>query len=180
MIMDILSATYTAFSAVDGHYEYCVMPQGAKNAANHFATLVEKRFGPLRDDTTFPSEKMFVYQDDVLNYSPDLLSHLLLQQKIYNIMRETNLIFKIAKTHINYKQQRVLGHILTKDGRYPDPSLTQTITSLVKPTSLLGIQSLLGLAQVAREYIPALATVIEPIQRLSKKGIDITTSDTDS
>jgi hypothetical protein len=35
---------------VDGHWEYTVMPQGVKNAANHFATLVERRFGPIRDD----------------------------------------------------------------------------------------------------------------------------------
>jgi hypothetical protein len=84
-------------------------------------------------------------------------------------MKPIYIIFKIAKTtQINYKQQRVLDHILTKNSRLPDPSLTKAITSLVKR-----IQSLLGLAQVAHEYIPALATLIEPIQRLSKKGIDI-------
>jgi hypothetical protein len=84
-----------------------------------------------------------------------------------------HLIFKIAKSHVNYRQQRVLGHILTKDGRFPDPSLTETITNLAKPTNLQQIQSLLGLAQVAREYIPALSTLLEPIQKLTKKGTDI-------
>jgi hypothetical protein len=52
-----------------------VMPQEAKNAANHFATLVERKFGPLRDDSTTPMQKIFVYQDDVLNYTPTFLEH---------------------------------------------------------------------------------------------------------
>jgi hypothetical protein len=171
--MHILSAKYTAFSAVDGHWEYAVMPQGAKNAASHFAALVEEAFGSLRDDLSNPFQKMMVYQDDILNFSTTLVDQLLQQQKIYNIMRDYGLIFKIIKAHINYKTQRVLGHILTKDGRFPDPSLTKTIKELARPTTLQGIQSLLGLAQVAREYIPALATMIAPIQALSKKGVDV-------
>jgi transposase InsO family protein len=176
MLMDILSGSYTAFSAVDKHYEYKVMPMGAKNAASHFASMVEDGFGPIRDNTEFPDEKMFVYQDDILNHSHKLRDHLLLQQKIYDRMRKLQLIFKISKSHINYKQQRVLGHILTKDGRFPDPSLTDTITKLATPVNLKEIQSLLGLAQVAREYIPALTTLLEPIQRLTKKGTDIVKS----
>jgi len=168
--MEEFSRPFTAFSAVDAHYEYKVMPQGAKNAANHFASLVETAFGHLRDNKL---QKMMVYQDDILNFSDDLEQHLLLQQIIYNTMREYRLIFKIVKAHLNYKTQRVLGHILTKNGRLPDPSLIKSICDLVKPKNLVGIQSLLGLAQVAREYIPALATLIEPIQALSKKGIDV-------
>jgi hypothetical protein len=51
VIVDILSSTYTAFSAVDGHYEYVVMPQGARNAANHFARMVENAFGIYKNTT---------------------------------------------------------------------------------------------------------------------------------
>jgi hypothetical protein len=68
MIMDLISNTYTAFSKVDGHYEYVVMPQGAKNAANHFARMVEKAFG-IYKNTTSTTHKMMFYQDDILNFS---------------------------------------------------------------------------------------------------------------
>jgi hypothetical protein len=170
--MDILSSTYTAFSAVDGHYEYVVMPQGARNAANHFARMVENAFG-IYKNTTSTTHKMMFYQDDILNFSNNFMHHLEMQQMIFERMTEYSLIFKIAKSHINYKTQRVLGHILTKDGRLPDPSLIKTICELQKPTNLQQVQSLLGLAQVAREYIAGLATLIEPIQALSKKGVDI-------
>jgi len=172
-VMDEMSRKYTAFSAVDNHYEYIVMPMGAKNSANHFAHIVQEAFGDLKTQAESSEKKMFFYQDDILNYSNSLRYQLITQQAIYDILRDYNLLFKIIKTHFNYKTQRVLGHVLTADGRLPDPSLTKTIRELVRPTSLQGIQSLLGLAQVAREYIPALATIIAPLQALSRKGIDV-------
>jgi hypothetical protein len=55
---------------------------------------------------------MMHYQDDILNFSHGLLDHLTMQQKIYDKMNEFKLIFKIAKAHINYKTQRVLGQLL--------------------------------------------------------------------
>ena len=75
--------------------------------------------------------------------------------------------------HINYTTQRVLGYIVSKEGRRVDPSLVDAINKLAPPKTLQAIQSLLGLAQVAREYIPAMATVIAPLQALSMKGIDV-------
>jgi hypothetical protein len=50
---------------------------------------------------------------------------------------------------------------MTKHGRLPDPALINNIINLASPTDLKGIQSLLGLAQVAREYIPNL-TLLNP------------------
>jgi hypothetical protein len=92
------------------------------------------------------------YQDYILNFSNSLEDHLIMQQEIYDKMTEYRLIFKIIKAHIDYKSQRVLGQFLTKGGRLPDPSLVKTICELQQPKTLQQIQSLLGLAQVAREY----------------------------
>jgi hypothetical protein len=124
--------------------------QVARNAANHFARMVENAFG-IYKNTTSTTHKMMFYQDDILNFSNNFMHHLEMQQMIFERMTEYSLIFKIAKSHINYKTQRVLGHILTKDGRLPDRSLIKTICELQKPTNLQQVQSLLGLAQVARE-----------------------------
>ena len=70
----------------------------------------------------------------------------------------------------------MLGHICSKEGRTPDPSLVAAITKLKSPHDVAGVRSLLGLAQVAREYIPGLAVLLEPIQRLVKKGVGNITS----
>ena len=116
---------------------------------------------------------MSVYQDDVCNFSDDLLENLHLQQEIYDIMETNTLVFKSVKGHLNYTTQHILGHIMSKEGRTPDPSLVRTINSLAKPTTLEAVRSCLGLAQVAREYVHNLAEVIAPIQQLARKGVDI-------
>jgi hypothetical protein len=79
------------------------------------------------------------------------------------------MVLKISKTHLNFRNMKILGHILSPDGRTVDPGLVKDIQNLQVPTDLKGVQSLLGLVQVAREYIPNLSTIIAPIQELTKK-----------
>ena len=116
---------------------------------------------------------MSVYQDDVCNFDDDLLQHLDCQQDIYDIMEDNTLVFKSIKGHLNYSTQRILGHIMSKAGRAPDPTLVSTINNLAKPTTLEAVRSCLGLAQVAREYVHNLADIIAPIQQMARKGVDI-------
>ena len=160
---------FTAFSTPHGHFEYLCMGQGLKNAANFFARIVHEMFSSLQ----IKGKSMSVYQDDVCNFDDDLLQHLDLQQEIYDIMEDNTLVFKSIKGHLNYTTQRILGHIMSKEGRAPDPTLVSTINNLAKPTTLEGVRSCLGLAQVAREYIHDLADIIAPIQQLARKGVDI-------
>jgi len=160
---------FTAFSTPHGHFEYLCMGQGLKNAANFFAKLVHEMFYSLQIE----GKSMSVYQDDVCNFSDDLLQHLDLQQEIYDIMEDNTLVFKSVKGHLNYSSQRILGHIMSKEGRAPDPTLVSTINNLAKPTTLEGVRSCLGLAQVAREYVHDLAEILSPIQQLARKGVDV-------
>jgi len=160
---------FTGFSTPHGHFEYLCMGQGLKNAANFFARIVHEMFYSLQIE----GKSMSVYQDDVCNFSDDLIAHLILQQEIYDIMEDNTLVFKSIKGHLNYSTQRILGHIMSKDGRAPDPTLISTITSLARPKTLEAIRSCLGLAQVAREYIHNLADIIAPIQQMARKGVDI-------
>ena len=77
------------------------------------------------------------YQDYMLSFTNALLDHLVMQQQIYDCMREFTLIFKIVKAHIYYKTQRVLGNILTNDGRLSITNKTiLLIPDLFKPFRL--------------------------------------------
>jgi hypothetical protein len=143
------------------------MPQGTRNSATFWAKVVKETFQHLEHLA------LIVYQDDILNHDTDLLSHLLLQQVTYDTIRTRNMKLKLAKTHQNYRTMRVLGHILTPEGRIVDPNLVKTILDLQPPRDLKQVQSVLGLIQVAREYIPGLANIIAPIQALARKGVDI-------
>jgi hypothetical protein len=97
-----------------------------------------------------------------------------MQQEIYDIIGKNNMCLKASKTFMNYASQRILGHILSKHGRCPDPRAIAAITNLKTPLSSIDeIRSMVGHALVVREYIPALSDIIAPIQALMKKGVDI-------
>jgi DNA-binding MarR family transcriptional regulator len=163
------SREYTGFLTVHGNYEYLVMPQGHKSAACHFGRMVYEVFKPMRD----AGRELGVYQDDTSNFADDFLSHLQVQEGQYKIMMANSLTFKASKAHLNYKSQRILGHIMSKHGRTVDPERRKAILLLAVPKTLTHLQSVLGMAQHCREYIPSMSNVIEPMQRLCKKGVDI-------
>ena len=158
----------TAFSTPDGHYQYRVMTMGSKNAANIWAGIVHEVFGDISLD------ELIVYQDDLVNHaSASLANHLRVQQTIYNRCRTKHMILKPDKTFFNFAAQKILGHVLSKEGRRVDPSLVEAILNVSPPQDISSVRSLLGLAQVAREYLPRLATELEPIQALTRKGVNI-------
>jgi hypothetical protein len=135
----------------------------------HLARIISERFTHL-----LHQKKVIVYQHDVLNHDcASFASHYDSQQNIYDVARENTFLFKAVKTHLNYRKQKVLGHIVSKQGRTVDPRLERDIIALKPPHDLQGVQQLLGMVQQAREYIHELTHIVEPIQRLVRKDIDI-------
>jgi hypothetical protein len=156
------SRAYTAFQTPDDAVQYTVAAQGLKNSAVVFARVINESFKDL-------TGKYFFYQDDLLVYATGLWNHIDTLLRVFQRCEEKNMVLKISKTHLNYRNMKILGHILSPDGRTVDPGLVKDIHNLEAPKTLQGVQSLLGLIQVAREYIPNLSTIIAPIQELTKK-----------
>eukprot|EP01034_Spumella_vulgaris_P022164 gene22164-28272_t len=159
----------TAFTTPGGHYQYTVMPQGARNAATYWAQMIAEVF----ESMLTRNAPLIVYQDDIGNRAKELVEHLEVQQEIYGIMTSQSMIFKPSKMHCNYRTQRILGHVLSGSGRVPDPKTIEAVTQLKPPTNLKEVRSVLGLFQYAREYIENMSTIMAPIQALTKKGVDI-------
>jgi hypothetical protein len=161
----------TAFSTPDAHLQYKVMPQGVKSAACVWARTIANIFVDL-----LYTHKILIYQDDVCNRAKLFEEHALTQQAIYDKLRAHRMIYKTTKTTINFPSQKLLGHVMDHRGRSVDPNLTKHIRELAPPRNLTDVQSILGLAKVATEYVSELATIISPIQDLCRKGVNIRAS----
>lgn len=162
ILMDNLSSSYTAFTTPDGRFEYTVMVQGAVNSASIWARVIHKTLEELNN---LPIKW---YQDDIVNHaSGSIIEHLDTQQRLYNTLRRDNMTLKRSKTFMNFRAQKILGHIVSKRGREADPETISAITSLRPPQSVSGVRQVLGLAQVVREYVPEMGRIIAPIQQLS-------------
>jgi len=152
---------YTAFTTPTGRFQYCCAPQGAKNSASDWARAIDRVLSPMR------GQSASWFQDDTNNYAfRDLIDHVDTQQMLFDCLLPARMTLKPSKHHANYPALKILGFICMPNGRRPDPGLVEAVLQLRAPSSLTAVRSFLGLAQVAREFIPALATIVEPIQRL--------------
>jgi len=164
-----MDGNITAFGLQNpnGHYEYLVMPMGFKNAPAVWCRIMEMVFNGI------PLTEIVKYLDDICNHVDDFIGHVITQRKMYLALEEHNITVKPSKSHLNMKKVKLLGNIMSKEGRRPDPNLIKAIMDLDRPFTLPQVLSLSGLVNVARDYIPALATIMQPIYALRIKGIDI-------
>lgn len=78
----------TAFQTHGGHYKYLVMPFGLTNAPSTFQSIMNSLFtGLLR-------KYVLVFFDDILIYSPDLLSHISHLHTVFSILQKNQLLLK--------------------------------------------------------------------------------------
>ena len=166
-LKDPKSRELTGFSTHEDHYVFTCMPQGVATAAEVWAEVVSQTF------TDLLILEMFFYQDDIFVYANGLTAHLSLYEQIFDRMIARGMVYKPSKYHANYRMMKCLGHVLTEDGRYPDPELVRAITDLGIPQDQSAVRSLVALAIVAKEYVHSMSEVIAPLQDLMKKDVDV-------
>ena len=155
----------TAFKTHNRHLQFAVLPQGFINSPSIFSRMIAKTFEGMDRD------KFSAYIDDVLNHTDDFKDHLSVQQEMYDRLRDSRLTVKVAKTHLNQTRVKFLGHILTKDGRLPDPKAVEAISEWRDPKSTKEVRSFLGATLYYREYIYQYADMAMPLYELIRKGV---------
>jgi hypothetical protein len=155
----------TAFKTHDRHLQFAVLPQGFINSPSVFCRLIARTFEGIG------REGFSAYIDDVLNHTDDFQSHLELQQNIYDRLCGAQLTLKLSKTHLNYERVKFLGHILTAEGRLPDPEAVEAINEWANPTTTKEVRSFLGSTLYYREYIHEYSDMAMPLYDLIKKGV---------
>ena len=155
----------TAFKTHNRHLQFAVLPQGFINSPSIFCRLIARTFEGM------DRKKFSAYIDDVLNHTEEFEEHVLVQQDLYDRLRENQLTLKMTKTHLNYKEVKFLGHILTKEGRLPDPEAVEAILEWKDPTTAKEVRSFLGATLYYREYIHRYADMAMPLYELIRKGV---------
>ena len=134
----------TAFRTRYGHYEFLVLSFGLTNAPATFMALMHTVLHPLLDVC------VIVYLDDILIYSKDPAEHLQHLEQVLKLLCENQLYGKLSKCDFFQSQVNFLGHIISADGIAVEPIKIEAIQSWPTPTSLLDVQSFLGLANFYR------------------------------
>ena len=155
----------TAFKTHNRHLQFSVLPQGFINSPSVFCRLIAKTFEGV------DRRRFSAYIDDVLNHTEDFETHIGVQQDMYDRLRSSQLTLKLSKTHLNYSEVKFLGHILTKEGRLPDPKAVEAIREWADPTTAKEVRSFLGATLYYREYIYQYSDMAMPLYDLIRKGV---------
>jgi hypothetical protein len=68
---------------------------------------------------------------------------------------------------------KVLGHIMCRAGKLPDPELVRAVNDWSIPIDQGEVRSLVGLVVYVKSYIKDMAHIMEPLLELMKKGVNV-------
>src|SRR3989337_3121640 len=114
-----------------------------------------------------------VYLDDVIIYSKTLDEHVKNVRTVFRLISNAILQIKQKKCQFFKKEISFLGHRISEKGIQMDPEKIMAMQKVVPPTNLKEVQSILGLFNYYRNFVPDFAKVASPIYKLLKKGIQI-------
>jgi hypothetical protein len=130
----------TTFSTRYGLYEFTVMSFGLTNASAYFMNLMNKVFMEYLD------RFVIVFIDDILIYSKSDSDHEEHLSLVLQKLRDSQLYAKCSKCEFWIDEVPFLGHIISNGGISVDPAKVKEIMSWSISTTVMEIQSFLGLA----------------------------------
>ena len=152
----------TAFSTMDGHFEFRVMPFGLTNAPATFQRFMTTVINGIKFT--------IVYIDDILVYSELWEDHLKSLREVLQRCRDYNITLKLSKCHFLRPEVRFLGHVINRDGQNVDPEKSRVIEQYPIPKSICELRRYLGMANHYRRFVDHFAQKAAPLYRLLQKG----------
>ena len=111
-----------------------------------------------------------LFVDDILLYSKTLEDHVRHLRQLCKTLRQHHLFLNPDKCHVCQVEVNYLGNLVGREGVRPQPDRTQALEEWPEPQNVTELKSFLGLLGFCRRYIPDLAQIAVPLNRLLKKG----------
>ena len=103
-----------------------------------------------------------IYIVDIVIFSKTIEEHLTHLQEVFRRLRDAN---------VKLNPEKYLGHVVTPEGIFPDPSKVEVVKNFPTPASLKELKSFLGLANYYRRFIRGFSEISSPLNALTKKGV---------
>ena len=153
-----------AFVSSYGKWEYKRCPFGLAQTPVYFQRLVNEVFSGF----TFT----FGYLDDILVFSPDMVSHLEHLRCLFERLRTTDLKLKEVKCNFLIRHIQYLGHIVLGEGITPIPKKLNSIQKMLPPNTPKEIKQFLGLIGYYRKFMPRFSDLARPLNALTRKYVE--------
>lgn len=109
--------------------------------------------------------------DDIIIHGRDEEEHNARLHKVLKKLSEAGLTVNKDKCQFNMSELVFMGHKLSGRGISPSEEKVRAVRDARKPQNVAEVRSFLGLVQYTGRFIQDMATITEPLRRLTKKGI---------
>lgn len=146
-----------------GLFRYNRLPFGIASAPAQFQRAMEQ--------VLIGCKGTQVYFDDVLVTGKDDEEHLENLDKVLERLETHGLKLKRAKCEFMKTSLNYLGHKIDKQGLHTDDNKVAAIRNAPAPTNTKELRSVLGLINYYNRFIPRSATLLQPLNKLLRKGV---------
>ena len=108
--------------------------------------------------------------DDIIIYGPNTAEHDKRLEKVLTRLRDRGLTLNKEKCVFHMPKLTFMGLVLSRQGIGSTEEKVKAVNEACEPQSVSEVKSFLGLVNFNARFIPDLATVAEPLRRLTKKG----------
>lgn len=163
------SREITTFITKKGLYRYTRLMFGIVCAPEIFQQIMETILSGCKNCLNF--------MDDIVIYGKteqELVEH---TNAVLHRLKEYNVLLNQEKCKFKQQRIRFLGHMFSSDGLDVNEVKVQAIKSFRPPNTVEEVRSFLGLVTYVSKFIPNLATVTDPLRKLTKKDTPFEWSD---
>ncbi|XP_062538768.1 uncharacterized protein K02A2.6-like [Armigeres subalbatus] len=155
------SRDVTTFITSRGLFRFKRLPFGLVSAPEIFQKVMEEILAGC-DGTV-------CYLDDIYIEGDDLKQHNLRLDNVYERLHERGVILNNEKCIIGVSELQFIGHVISDKGIRPYPSKVDALVSFRRPENASEVKSFLSLANYMHKFINNLATLDEPLRRLTER-----------
>ena len=148
----------TAFTVGNlGFYEFLRMPFGLTNAPATFQRAMERCLGDMN------LVECLIYLDDVIVFSGTMQGHLERLKRAFQRFRDAKMKLKPSKCELFRTKLTYVGHVVSREGILPDPSVVEDVLKMPVPTTYTQIRQFLGMAGYYRRFIKGYSKLIHDL-----------------
>ena len=156
------SKKFTTINTHKGLYQYNRLPFGVSSAPGIFQRTMENLLQGI--------PHVVVRIDDILVSGKDELNHLANFEKVLSRLSTAGLRLRLDKCLFMQSSVTYCGYVITGDGIQPMAAKVEAIKNAPEPKDVSQLRAFLGLLNYYHRFLPDVATVLEPLHQLLRKG----------
>ena len=174
---------FTKIDLADAYNQIALGPESQKRLAlsTHQGVLLQMRlpfgissapgyFQEIMDQLTSDLPGVAVYLDDILVSGSTAQEHLRNLRRLLQRLNDKGLRCRLEKCAFAQPYVEYLGHLLSNKGTAKGTKV-DAVMKMPAPTNVSGLRSFLGSVQFYSKFLSNLSTSLEPLYRLTKKGV---------